>query len=50
VPVNVSQIVAALKANGTLEPSINDADLDDNTLTVPTNVQAQLTIKSKRRR
>jgi hypothetical protein len=50
VPVNAGQIGAALKANGTLEASINDADPDDNTQTVPTNVQAQLTIKSKRRR
>jgi hypothetical protein len=50
VPVNAGQIGAALKANGMLEASINDADPDDNTQTVPTNVQAQLTIKSKRRR
>jgi hypothetical protein len=50
VPVKVGQIVAAPKANSKLEASINDADPDDNTLTVPTNLQAQLTIKSKRRR
>jgi len=38
MPVKVGQIVAAPKANSKLEASVDDADPDDNTLTVPTNL------------